>query len=120
MVVSRFEIWEIQKLPINPFSLHYDAYELSRCPCAKEKVLFFIMPRGPKGQKRPADVIGNAVRVMQIATGEIKEVTNDPKAIARGKKGGLVRASELSARKRRQIARKAAEARWANARKTER
>ena len=28
------------------------------------------MPRGPKGEKRPADVIGNAVRIMRIATGE--------------------------------------------------
>ena len=25
------------------------------------------MPRGPQGQKRPADVIGNAVRVMRIS-----------------------------------------------------
>ena len=32
------------------------------------------MPKGPKGQKRPADVIGNAVRVMRIATGEVLEV----------------------------------------------
>jgi hypothetical protein len=32
-----------------------------------------MMPRGPKGEKRPADVIGNAVRVMRIATGEIDE-----------------------------------------------
>ena len=31
------------------------------------------MPRGPRGEKRPADVIGNAVRVMQIATGEAEE-----------------------------------------------
>jgi hypothetical protein len=31
------------------------------------------MPRGPKGEKRPADVIGNAVHVMRIATGEIEE-----------------------------------------------
>ncbi len=31
------------------------------------------MPRGPKGEKRPADVIGNAVHVMKIATGEIRE-----------------------------------------------
>ena len=30
------------------------------------------MPKGPKGQKRPADVIGNAVRVMQIATGALE------------------------------------------------
>jgi hypothetical protein len=28
------------------------------------------MPTGPKGEKRPADVIGNAVHVMRIATGE--------------------------------------------------
>jgi hypothetical protein len=27
------------------------------------------MPKGPQGQKRPADVIGNAVHVMRIATG---------------------------------------------------
>ena len=26
------------------------------------------MPRGPKGETRPADVIGNAVHVMRIAT----------------------------------------------------
>ena len=31
------------------------------------------MPRGPKGEKRPADVIGNAVKVMRIATGEEDE-----------------------------------------------
>jgi len=31
------------------------------------------MPKGPQGQKRPADVIGNAVHVMRIATGEIKD-----------------------------------------------
>jgi hypothetical protein len=30
------------------------------------------MPRGPRGEKRPADVIGNAVKVMRIATGEIE------------------------------------------------
>jgi len=28
------------------------------------------MPSGPKGRKRPADVIGNAVHVMRIATGQ--------------------------------------------------
>jgi hypothetical protein len=31
------------------------------------------MPRGPKGEKRPADVIGNAVHVMRNATGEIED-----------------------------------------------
>ena len=29
------------------------------------------MPKGRKGEKRPADVIGNAVRVMRIAMGEM-------------------------------------------------
>jgi hypothetical protein len=31
------------------------------------------MPRGPRGEKQPADVIGNAVRVMQIVIGEIPD-----------------------------------------------
>lgn len=31
------------------------------------------MPKGPQGQKRPADVIGNAVHVMRIATGQAEE-----------------------------------------------
>ena len=31
------------------------------------------MPTGPSGQKRPADVIANAVHVAKIATGEIGE-----------------------------------------------
>jgi hypothetical protein len=31
------------------------------------------MPKGPRGEKRPADVIGNAVRVMRIATEEETE-----------------------------------------------
>ena len=28
------------------------------------------MPKGPKGEKRKADVVGNAVLIAQIATGE--------------------------------------------------
>ena len=28
------------------------------------------MPKGPKGEKRPADVVSNAVKVTRIATGE--------------------------------------------------
>lgn len=31
------------------------------------------MPKGPQGQKRPADVIGAAVRIAKIATGEIED-----------------------------------------------
>ena len=31
------------------------------------------MPKGPKGEKRPADVVGAAVAVARIATGEATE-----------------------------------------------
>jgi hypothetical protein len=31
------------------------------------------MPRGPRGERRPTDVIGNAVKVMRIVTGEETE-----------------------------------------------
>ncbi|MGO8841892.1 MAG: RNA-binding protein [Methyloceanibacter sp.] len=75
------------------------------------------MPRGPKGQKRPADVIGNAVRVMEIATGQRGEEfeAREPKNAATaelGRKGGKARADSMSAKQRKEIAQKAAEKRW--------
>ena len=72
------------------------------------------MPRGPKGEKRPADVIGNAVRVMKIATGEIEESQEPGKAHARlgGLKGGKERAAKLTPRRRAEIAQRAAQVRW--------
>lgn len=74
------------------------------------------MPKDPKGQKRPADVISNAVHVMKIATGEIEEtLTDDGKnkaAVELGRKGGLARARSINKARRAQIARKAAKARW--------
>ena len=74
------------------------------------------MPKGPKGEKRPADVIGAAVKVMKIATGEIEEdVDDDGKnkaAVELGRKGGKARASKLTAEQRREIAIRAAKARW--------
>ena len=58
------------------------------------------MPTGPKGQKRPADVIGNAVRVMRIATGEeaddVIDDGKDPAAKALGAKGGKKRAENMT------------------------
>jgi hypothetical protein len=74
------------------------------------------MPKGPKGEKRPADVIGGAVKVMQIATGEIEETTDDGKnkaAVELGRKGGKARAAKMTSEQRRKIAKKAARARWA-------
>lgn len=76
------------------------------------------MPKGPKGQKRPADVIGAAIRVAKIATGEIEEdlgKTEDGKdkaAVALGRKGGAARAAKLSKKRRAEIAREAAKKRW--------
>ncbi|MAZ03413.1 MAG: RNA-binding protein [Sneathiella sp.] len=75
------------------------------------------MPKGPKGQKRPGDVIGAAVMVAKIATGEaeenIKDDGKDPAAKALGAKGGKKRAANLTPERRAEIAKKAAAKRWA-------
>ncbi|MHB1542068.1 MAG: RNA-binding protein [Steroidobacteraceae bacterium] len=76
------------------------------------------MPRGPKGEKRPADVIGAAVQIAKIATGEVEEdigTTDDGKdkaAVALGRKGGAARAAKLSKKRRTEIARAGAKKRW--------
>lgn len=74
------------------------------------------MPKTPKGHKRPADVVSNAVTVMRIATGEIEEaVTEDGRnkaAVMLGSKGGRARAKKLGVRKRKSIAKLGAAARW--------
>lgn len=73
------------------------------------------MPKGPKGQKRPADVIGAAVMVAKIAPGE-EEETEDKKASSAaaelGSRGGKARAKNMSAERRSEIAKKAAKKRW--------
>ena len=70
------------------------------------------MPRGPKGEKRPADVIGNAVHVMRIATGEIEESPPKSGCTRSGRAGAKARAKSLSTEDRKKIAKKAAAARW--------
>ncbi len=75
------------------------------------------MPKGPKGEKRPADVIGGAVKVAKIATGEIEEDLEeedgkDKAAQALGRKGGKARAANMTPEQRSEIAKKAAKARW--------
>ncbi len=76
------------------------------------------MPRGPKGEKRRADVIGAAIQIAKIATGEIIEdlgTTEDGKdkaAVSLGRKGGAARAAKLSKKRKAEIASKAAKARW--------
>ncbi|MGH1483446.1 MAG: RNA-binding protein [Geminicoccales bacterium] len=74
------------------------------------------MPKGPKGEKRPADVIGNAVKVMRIATSEEEEALDDEgknkAAVALGRKGGKARAEKMTAERRSEIAKRAAAKRW--------
>jgi hypothetical protein len=72
------------------------------------------MPRGPRGEKRPADVIGNAVKVMRIATGEETDETDSVKSAAAelGARGGKARAARMTPERRAEIARKAAAKRW--------
>lgn len=64
------------------------------------------MPKGPKGQKRPASVTANAVLVMKIATGEKKELPRSGKSAAAaelGRKGGAARAKKLTKEDRKSV-----------------
>ena len=74
------------------------------------------MPKGPQGQKRKADVIGNAVLIARIATGEASDDApddgKDKAAQALGKKGGAARAKSMTPERRADIAKKAAASRW--------
>jgi hypothetical protein len=75
------------------------------------------MPKGPQGQKRPADTVANAIRVAKILTGEVEEDTGaddgkDKNAQALGRKGGAARRDKLTSAQRSAIARAAAKARW--------
>ncbi len=74
------------------------------------------MPKGPDGQKRPGDVIGAAIMVAKIATGEIEDAVpddgKDKAAQAMGRKGGQARARNMTPERRAEIAKKAAARRW--------
>lgn len=72
------------------------------------------MPKGPQGQKRPGDVIGAAIMVAKIATGEVADDADASKDYHRagGKKGGTARAAKLTPEQMSEIARIAASARW--------
>lgn len=75
------------------------------------------MPKGPKGESRPADVNSRAVMIARIATGEIDDEPvddgKDPAAKALGKKGGAARAASMTPERRAEIAKVAAAKRWA-------
>lgn len=78
------------------------------------------MPKGPRGEKRPGDVIGAAVKSMRVLIGEDSDDApttpesqgKDAAAVSMGKRGGAARAKALTAKKRSEIAKKAAAKRW--------
>lgn len=75
------------------------------------------MPRGPKGEKRPRDPNQLGKLIVDLSVGEVEEAppVDDGKNKAAqelGRLGGKARAEGMSARKRKEIAKKAAKARW--------
>jgi hypothetical protein len=72
------------------------------------------MPKGPRGEKRPADVVARAVKVMRIATGDEQDDREQVASAAAqlGKLGGAARAKSLTAEQRSEQAKRAASKRW--------
>jgi hypothetical protein len=81
------------------------------------------MPRGPRGERRPADVVGAAVRVARISVGDQPDDREDQPAPTPaqqlGRLGGAARARKLTAERKAEIARKAAAKRWGGRSSTE-
>lgn len=77
------------------------------------------MPKGPRGEKRPADAIGRAVLIGKIATGQIEDERDELASAAAelGRKGGKKRAENMTPERRQEIARKAAKKRWGKTKK---
>ena len=76
------------------------------------------MPKGPRGEKRPGDVIGAAIMVARIATGEEPDNATPADKAHRHparKAGGVARARKLTSAERSRFASGAARARWEKA-----
>jgi hypothetical protein len=71
------------------------------------------MPRGPQGQKSPADVTSKAAHIPKIATGEIEETSlQQPAKRKNALADPRTRQENATEAQRDEIARKAAIARW--------
>ena len=75
------------------------------------------MPIGPNGERRPANPIEAGIMAARVAVGDIEEEyveqpTPTPNRSKGGKKGGKVRAENLTPEQRSEIAAKAANTRW--------
>jgi hypothetical protein len=90
-------------------TLRFELYQADSAYAARN----VNVPKGPQGQKRPADIVGCAVTVARIATGEITEELKHPSGKVRsGRAGAKARASRLTKEERAAIAKKAAATRW--------
>lgn len=70
------------------------------------------MPRGPRGEKKPADQIGCAITVARRSVDEMKEQRNEPSGNVRSEYAGAQpRAASIGPGRRQEIAKKAA-GRW--------
>ena len=71
------------------------------------------MPKGPKGEKRHADTVQNAMLIGRIATGDAEDTPSKaPNRANGGRIGGKARAESLDSAQRSEIAKKAAVSRW--------
>ena len=70
------------------------------------------MAKGPRGEKRPADLNRRAFDIVRIASGEAEDKPRAAAPSKAGRVGGSARAKSLSPEKRKAIAEKAAKARW--------
>ena len=72
-----------------------------------------FMPKGPRGESRPPDIVGCAILVGRIAVGDVTEEPQVPSGRVRsGLAGAKARSDSLTAQQRSDVARKAANARW--------
>jgi hypothetical protein len=71
------------------------------------------MPRGPNGERRPADAIGCAITVAKIATGEfVENLSPSSGRVRSGRAGAEARMRSTTPSQRKDIAKKAAAIRW--------
>ena len=71
------------------------------------------MAQGPRGERRPADVIGYAVAVARLSVGDGAEALKVPCGrFGSGQAGAKARVDSTTSERRQKIARKAAGARW--------
>src|SRR5258705_13802951 len=84
--------------------------------CRQAIVVRATMPKGPQGQKRPADTVANAIHAAKILTGEVEEDTGDSgkdkAAQSMGRRGGAARRDKLTPERGGEIGRDAAAKRW--------